>query len=146
MFRNHPFRFLLCLLLVPLFGLGIILLLAWWINCRAVTLIVTDCRTILRRGIFSRSSSEVLHAHVRNIRIDQTFLERICRVGTLGISSAAQADVELQIVGVPDPYGIQALVDRHRGLGAARNDACPLPSPTEGDVRVRPGRPERDQV
>lgn len=79
---------------------------------------ITDHRTIDERGIVVRSTSEVLHSHVRNIRITQSVWQRIARIGTLEIDSAAgDGTADIQIVNIPDPDGIKRLIDRHRGLG-----------------------------
>ena len=117
MFRTHPFGFILSLLLILAAGVGLIILLVWWLRTRGLTLIVTDRRTILEKGLLSRSSNEVLHEHIRNIVVEQTLFERIFKTGKIGISSAAQADMEIEAAGIPDPNMVKRLIDRHRGLG-----------------------------
>ncbi len=80
---------------------------------------ITTHRCIDERGIVMRSTSEVLHSHVRNLRITQSIWQRIVGIGDVEIDSAAgdgQADITIR--NVPDPDGIKRLVDRHRGLGA----------------------------
>ena len=42
MFRARPFSFILCVLLILAFGLGIIILLYWYVLTRATQLTVTD--------------------------------------------------------------------------------------------------------
>ena len=80
---------------------------------------ITDRRTIDERGIVMRRTSEVLHAHVRNIRITQTFWQRIVRVGDVEIDSAAgDGTADIRISNIPDPDGIKRLIDRYRGLGS----------------------------
>ena len=78
MFRNHPVGFvgtcLLCLVVVGLF-----VFLAWWLKCKGTTLTVTNDRTRLRKGILSKSVTEVWHRDVRNVQLDQTFGQRIFR-------------------------------------------------------------------
>lgn len=117
MFRTHPFGYILSLLLIAAVGAGLIILLIWWLRTLALTLIVTDRRTILEKGLLSRSSNEVLHEHIRNIVVEQTFFERIFKTGKIGISSAAQADMEIEAAGIPDPNMVKRLIDRYRGLG-----------------------------
>ena len=79
---------------------------------------ITDRRTIDERGIVMRSTSEVLHTHVRNLRITQSIWQRIVGIGDLEIDSAAgDGEADITIRNVPDPDGIKRLVDRHRGLG-----------------------------
>lgn len=51
MFRNHPIYFVLCVLLIAAFGLGLILLLIWWVQSLGTTLTVTNEQTTLRKGI-----------------------------------------------------------------------------------------------
>lgn len=61
-----------------------------------------------------KKMTEVLHEHIRNIQVAQTFGQRHFGVGTLAISSAGQAGVEIEISGVPHPEQIQAMIDKYR--------------------------------
>ena len=80
---------------------------------------ITTHRVIDERGIIMRQTSEVLHEHVRNIRITQTFWQRIVGIGDLEVDSAAgDGEADIRIVNVPDPDGVKQLVDRYRGLGS----------------------------
>ena len=63
-----------------------------------------------------RHTSEVLHDHVRNIEIRQSFLQRITNVGYLGISSSGQDGIEIEIKDLPKPYELKALIDKYRNL------------------------------
>ncbi len=141
MFRAHPFRFLsIAALFVTGVALSIwvsgldqgrwliwpcLLLSAaavvwwlWWLVSAYlwINLRITDKRTIRREGIIRRHTSEVLHDHVRNVEIKQSFIQRLFGVGYLGISSAGQDDIEIEIRDVPKPYEIKALIDRHRSM------------------------------
>lgn len=79
---------------------------------------ITNHRTIDERGIVMRSTSEVLHAHVRNIRITQTVWQRVVGLGDLEIDSAAgDGTADIRIENIPDPDGIKRLIDGRRGLG-----------------------------
>jgi len=114
MFRNHPFKFTLCLLLIAAFGLGLVILICWRIKCLGTTLVVTDQKTTLRTGILSKNISEVFHSDVRSIQINQSLMQRICGVGSIGISSAGQAGVEIAVDGIPDPNSVREIIDEHR--------------------------------
>lgn len=113
MFRNHPVGFVLTILLC-LAIVGLIILLVWWIKCKATTLIVTTDRTRLRRGILSKSVTEVWHSDVRNVQLEQTFFQRIFDVGMIGISSSGQSGMEIAVSGIPQPEHVKELIDRHR--------------------------------
>ncbi len=137
MFRNHPvWFFLTCLLcvsgillpflpfdvswqtrvvevLVPLLiGLGVFAV--WWLKVKATTLTVTTERTSCRRGILSKDITEVWHQDIRNVQMNQSFLQRILNVGTIGISSAGQNEVEVKVSGIPHPEKVKNAIDTHR--------------------------------
>jgi uncharacterized membrane protein YdbT with pleckstrin-like domain len=114
MFRNHPVYFLVCVLLIPV-AVGLVLLLVWWIQTLATTLIVTNEQTTLRRGILSKYTNDVFHTSVRNIQIRQTFFQRLFDVGWIGISSSGQEGVEIEVNGIPHPEKVKQIIDDHAG-------------------------------
>ncbi len=149
LFRGHPFAYGGLVLLgfvgivgaiVPLFGIvtawaslvGVVILLAavvgflklFVFSHRWYRLKITDKRSIDERGIVTRRHSEVLHDHAVNIRITQTFWQRLLNLGDFEIESAAggvfdpetgaRTSTEISIKDIPDPYGVKALIDKHR--------------------------------
>jgi len=91
--------------------------LTWYLTVHLWTkLRISNKRTIRRHGIIRRHTSEVLHDHVRNVEIKQSFVQRMFGVGYLGISSSGQDDIEIEILDIPDPYKVKALIDEHRDL------------------------------
>ena len=113
MFRNRPIYFIVCCLLIAAFGIGLVMLLIWYIQTLGTTLIITEERTTLRRGVFSKYTNEVTHENVRNVQVAQTFLQLIMGVGNVGISSAGQSGVEIYVRGIPDPDRVRELI--HEG-------------------------------
>ncbi len=114
MFRNHPAYFVLCVLLIAVFGLGLVLLLVWWIQVLGTTLTVTNEQTTLRKGILSKYTNDVFHSNVRNIQVRQSFLQRLFNVGWVGISSAGQSGLEIELNGIQDPEKVKEIIDDHR--------------------------------
>lgn len=129
MFRAHPFRFLGCMLLIGLgaFGVfsgwtmgnaimtwsaaaaavaGIAFLTVWYMTVLATTLTVTDSRTVLRKGLISRSTSEVEHNDIRNVQMNQSVFERIFHVGDIGVSSSGQDELEVVARSIPHPHTV----------------------------------------
>lgn len=92
-------------------------LISWRIRTLGESLRVTNKRTIQRRGLFSKATSEVLHDNIRNITISQSFWERIWRVGTIGIASAGQEGIEIQIASIPSPDKVREVIDLYRPMG-----------------------------
>jgi len=140
MFRAHPFRGLMVLVLIvggitgsviawrgdvawlawgalaPV-AIGLIWLLQWWIAAHWwVKLTISNKRTVRHEGIISRRTSEVLHDHVRNVEIRQSFNQRLMGVGSIGISSAGQDEIEIQVRDIPGPYKVKAIIDRYRDM------------------------------
>ena len=113
MFRNRPVEFIVTLVLC-LVVVGLIIFLIWWMRSKGTQLTVTTERTSLRRGILSKSITEVWHQDVRNVQLDQTFFQRLLGVGSLGISSSGQAGLEISVSGIPDPERVKDLIDQHR--------------------------------
>ena len=114
MWRSNPLLFIIYLCMILLFGLGLLFLLVWWIKSKNTTLIVTDKRTILRQGLLSRYTNEVMHTHIRNIQIQQNMIERLFNIGTIKIASAGTGDIEISVSGIPAPNRIKAVIDHYR--------------------------------
>jgi membrane protein YdbS with pleckstrin-like domain len=142
MFRAHPFRYLLLVLLfaggiglavvVPIEGslppwlswlglgaaaVGMVLWLIWWIgSTRWMKLSITNKRTVRHEGLIRRHSTEVLHDHVRSVDINQSFMQRILGVGYIGIDSAGQDDIEIEMRDIPNPYEVKKVIDTYRKM------------------------------
>ncbi|MCO8120909.1 PH domain-containing protein [Stieleria sp. TO1_6] len=83
----------------------------WILLSQFTTLTVTSDRTIFQKGLIARETSEVQHDDVRNIQLDQTFLQRMLGVGGIGISSSGQDDLEVVAKRLPHP---EHIIDRIR--------------------------------
>lgn len=94
----------------------LIVMAVWKLVSLAETLEITNKRSILRRGIFSRSTTEVVHNDIRNFQISQTFIQRILRVGTIGISSAGQDAVEIVMHDAARPDEVRRIIDLYRPI------------------------------
>lgn len=114
MFRGEPVGFIICVALIPL-GIGIVLLLLWWLQCRFTTYTITNLRTIAQTGILSRNTNEVRHIDVRNLQVNQDVFQRMFGFGSVAISSAGQSDIELTMVRVENPHKIADIIRQHQG-------------------------------
>lgn len=88
----------------------------WWVLSLSAALEVTNKRTVARRGLLSRSTSEVLHDNIRNVQIEQSFWQRVWGIGSIGISSSGQDGIEIQMERVPGPQKLQQVIDLYRPL------------------------------
>ena len=114
MFRNNPGLFVLSVMLVLVYGIGLLILLTWWLKCLSVTLTVTTQKTIKRTGILSKATTEVYHEDVRNIQVRQTWFQRICKVGSIGIGSAATSGLEIVLDGILNPDKVKSIIEDQR--------------------------------
>jgi uncharacterized membrane protein YdbT with pleckstrin-like domain len=115
MWRQAPFTFFFFLLLIPFFGLGILLLAIWWVQTLATELTLTENVITLRRGIFSKRLNQIRLGDVREILIDQTWFQRIMNSGRIEISSAATSDeADIVVTGMPDPERVRMIINKHR--------------------------------
>lgn len=114
MFRNRPLLFVFFVLIIPVYGVGLILLMLWWLRSLGTTLTVTDKRSTQRSGLLSKSITEIWHRDVRNVLVEQSFFQRVFGVGAIGISSSGGGGVEIQVSGMPSPYKVKEFVDSGR--------------------------------
>src|SRR3990172_3305158 len=109
MFRAHPFWFILAVLLIAAFGIGILILIYWYVQTRATALTVTDSDLLYERGILSKERTSVSLRHVRSVNVMQSFVNRILGVGTIQISTAGD-EPEFTIADMPDPHVIREAI------------------------------------
>jgi hypothetical protein len=58
----------------------------------------------------------VLHNHVRSVDIQQNFLQRILNVGSVGVDSAGQDEIEIIVHDLPTPFKVKEIIDRYRKM------------------------------
>ncbi len=113
MFRTHPFSFVLTLILCP-FGIGLIIMLIWWLMCKSERLIITEESIELQTGLLSKHQNEIFFEDIRNVQIKQSLCDRIFNVGYIGISSAGQDGIEIEISGIHNPDAIRDFIFDNR--------------------------------
>ena len=120
MFRAHPFWFILAVLLIAAFGVGIVILLYWYIKTRATALTVTDSDILYERGILSKDRTSVSLRHIRSVNVMQSFVNRILGVGTIQISTAGD-EPEFTIANMPDPHVIREAIAKAQEMREQRD-------------------------
>lgn len=108
MFRNKPFGFILALLLVPL-GIGILILLYWYLQCKSTRLEINGNEIVLEQGLLSKERTELNISSIRTVKINQSLMNRLFGVGTLSIYTAGD-NAEVQASGMPRPEVFRELV------------------------------------
>lgn len=109
MFRNNPLLFILSLLLILAFGLGIIILLVWYLKNKASKLIVTEHDVIFETGLLSKQHAEINMESIRTVRVSQSFFNRIFGTGNIELYTAGDRP-EITAKGMPDPHKVRELI------------------------------------
>jgi uncharacterized membrane protein YdbT with pleckstrin-like domain len=120
MLRAHPFWFILSVLQIAAFGVGILILIYWYIQTRATALTVTDSDLMYERGILSKERTSVSINHVRSVNVMQSFVNRILGVGTIQLSTAGD-EPEFTIADMPDPHVIREAIAKAQEMREDRN-------------------------
>lgn len=117
MFKNNPVGFIISLLLIPVFGVGLLILLWWYLQCRGSKLTVNERDVLYEKGLLSKYRVEFSIAGVRTVKVHRSFFNRIFGVGAIHIYTAGDQP-EIQVTGMPDPNEVRELIKaRQSGSG-----------------------------
>ncbi len=116
MFKNNPLGFIICLILIPAGGLGLLILLTWHLKNKASKLTVNDNEILFEKGLLSKERSEVNLASVRTTKVKQSFFNRIFGVGSIEIFTAGDSP-EIVATGMPEPNKIRELIKANQNDG-----------------------------
>jgi uncharacterized membrane protein YdbT with pleckstrin-like domain len=106
MFRNNPLGFIAAVLLIAAFGLGVLILLFWYIKTRSVRLTITGDAMHLSRGILSKEQIDIDVREIRTVHVRQKFWQRVFGVGMIEVYTTGD-DPELSLDGMPDPNRVR---------------------------------------
>ncbi|MEX1197934.1 MAG: PH domain-containing protein [Pseudohongiellaceae bacterium] len=112
MFRNHPFGFLLSILLIPV-AVGILILMVWYLRCRSTKLEFVGHDLILETGLLSKNRTELHVRSIRTMNVYQSFFNRLFGVGKISIYTAGD-DPEIEVAGLPDPHDLREMVKKEQ--------------------------------
>jgi uncharacterized membrane protein YdbT with pleckstrin-like domain len=113
MFRSNPFGFILSVLLVPV-GVGIVILLVWYLKCLSTKVELTGNDLVLTKGLLSKDRVELDVSGIRTVRVYQSFLNRIFKVGSVSVFTAGDLP-EIEVAGLPDPHQLRELINQKQG-------------------------------
>lgn len=120
MFRNHPLYFVLSVLLIAAFGLGILILLYWYLKTRSIRLTIAGDNMTLTRGLLSKEQTDLDIREIRTVHVRQTLAQRLFGVGTLEVFTGGDI-AEFAIEGFPDPNFVRDYIRQRangKGVGA----------------------------
>ena len=95
-------------------GISIFALVVMFLGCLTTRLIITNHASTLRKGILSKRTVELLHEHIRSVRMSQGIIDRLLNVGRIDISTAASGVAEISISGLHDPEKVKTLIQQYQ--------------------------------
>lgn len=113
MFKNNPLGFILTLILIPAFGIGIIIFLVWYLKVKAEKLVVTEHDVLYEKGLLNKEHAEINISSIRTVRVRQSFFNRIFGTGSLDLYTAGDAP-EISIKGIPDPGRVREIINEQQ--------------------------------
>lgn len=109
MLRDNPVGFLLCVGLIAVYGVGLAILLIWYIRCISDRLEISGGRVTYSHGIFSKDRTDLSISSIRSVRVYQSLQQRIFRTGDISIFTAGDKP-EITIKGMPSPHLVKQML------------------------------------
>ncbi len=113
MFKNSPIGFIVALALIPAFGLGLVILIYWFLSVKASKLEIKGNDILFEQGLMSKDRSELNIDRVTNVKIKQSFFNRIFGVGSVELYTSGDVP-EIAAAGMPDPNRIREIIKKHQ--------------------------------
>ena len=90
-------------LLLPVVGLGLILLARAWYRVASTRYRLTTQRLFAQTGLIAKNLEEVELFRVKDVTLRQGVLDRLLGVGTVTVLSTDDTAPELELAGIRDP-------------------------------------------
>lgn len=107
-------HFIVGVVLLPLFGVGLIFILYALLDRNTKVFVITNKRVTAKTGIIARNIHEVGIKDIRNIDVKQGILERLFDLGTVEIGSAGTAQNEVTFPGINNPIPVRDMVRQQK--------------------------------
>ena len=109
MVRSSPFKFGLSVLLIPVLGIGILILLFWYLSTKADKFEIKGGEVLWTHGLLNKQYTEIGMSSIRTIKISQSIIQRMLHAGDIEIYTSGD-EPELSVKGLPDPQRIRELI------------------------------------
>lgn len=96
-----------------LLGVGLVLVGIAAVACLRYRYELTTRRAVTREGLVSRHTSEIQLDDVRNVVVQRSVADRLLGLGSISLSTAGQAGMEITFRSIRDPQRVADLVNAH---------------------------------
>ena len=103
---NNFGAYVLSVLLLPLFGVGLIVFLVKFLELQYTRYRITDQRLQITTGVFSRTTKNLELYRVKDVRLHRSFLQRMVDIGTIELITSDFSMKLFHLVGLPDSISL----------------------------------------
>jgi uncharacterized membrane protein YdbT with pleckstrin-like domain len=109
--RNYWFAILIGVLSLPVYGLGIFILL--WVLFQRLgnRFYIEKSKIESRAGIISKDLRSIRLENLRDVHMKQSVMQRIFSVGDIAFSSSGQSTQEVVFSGIAHPQALKDMVE-----------------------------------
>jgi len=109
MFRSSSHMFILFIILIPFFGIGLFMLLWWYIDNKNKRLSIEGDLMKWQEGVFTKTYIDLNTEDIRTVKINQSFFQRMFGTGDLYIYTAGDSP-EAVLIGLCEPHEIKTMI------------------------------------
>jgi uncharacterized membrane protein YdbT with pleckstrin-like domain len=113
MFKANPVGFLIAVGLIAVFGLGLVILLLWYLRVKATKLTITTDEILYEKGLMGKERIDLDTAKVKTIKVNQSFFDRIFGIGNIEIYTTGDVP-EFVVSSMPDPNKIRDIIKQSK--------------------------------
>jgi membrane protein YdbS with pleckstrin-like domain len=95
--------------LIP-FALGLFLMLLVWIKVKSCSYRLTSQRLFVRRGWLSKHVNELELYRVKDVVVDQKFVQRLLGYGTITVLAGDDTTPQVELIGISSPTKIKEMI------------------------------------
>ena len=108
--KDHWLMLLIGILLVPFFGIGLIVIAMVWLTVRSTSYRMTSERIFLRSGFISKKIQETELYRIKDVAFSQGIIQRIFGIGNISIISSDAETPSWAMRSVPNPEQIKETI------------------------------------
>jgi uncharacterized membrane protein YdbT with pleckstrin-like domain len=97
-------------ILLLAYGVGVVLFLDVWVRRRAIQYRLTNQRLFVRTGFIKRKVDELELYRVKDVKVNQSLLQRILGFGSITVLSSDDSTPELTLIGILNPEEVKETI------------------------------------
>ena len=113
MFKANPVGFIISIGLILVFGVGILILVIWYLRTKATKLTISEDEILYEFGLLSKERTDLDLKKIKSVKVKQSFMNRIMGVGNIEIYTTGDSP-EFTVSSMPEPDTIRNLIKNNK--------------------------------